>query len=196
MNPILQWFFASDCYGVNTINLALMQSMVGRAGKFKCPPDDTLGYSGCIGIKWVFGITYLAAEQSQTRYGFIPIGHLMFENQNVKVEEVYDRNAEESDAPTTLQISNQDQVQVCLQKSIFSIMLEYEDANEYGVLFISERTGFGGEWRPFVLEHRGEDDDALVLDFVYSTNYKDKGVKFLRLSNYGYYMRKVDPFWL
>ena len=58
-------------------------------------------------------------------------------------------------------------VQVYLQKSILSIMLQYEDADEYGVLFISERTGFGGEWRSIVLEHRVEDDDALVLDLVY-----------------------------
>ena len=35
----------------------------------------------------------------------------MFKNQNVKLGEVYDRNIEESEAPATLQISNQYQVQ-------------------------------------------------------------------------------------
>ena len=51
---------------------------------------------------------------------------------------------------------------------MLSIMLQYEDANESGVLFISERTGFGGIWNMEIvlLEHRMEDDDALVRDLV------------------------------
>ena len=47
-------------------------------------------------------------------------------------------------------------------------MLQCEDANGSGVLFISKITGFGGKWTMEIIlvEHRMEDDDALVRDLV------------------------------